>query len=43
MRNGTMKSIWKKQRKALISMAWTPWMVFTRREMMENIRAARKA
>lgn len=31
-----MKSIWKKQRMALISMAWTPSMVFTRREMTEK-------
>lgn len=33
MRSGTTKSIWKKQRIALISMACTPWMVFTKRAM----------
>lgn len=36
MSKGTMKSIWKKQRMPLISIACTPWMVFTKSEMMEK-------
>ncbi|TNN50295.1 hypothetical protein EYF80_039520 [Liparis tanakae] len=36
MSSGRVKIIWKKQRMALISMAWTPLMDFTKRAMMEK-------
>lgn len=43
MSNGIVKSIWKKQRMALISMAWIPSMVFTKRAMMEKKTVDKKA